>query len=108
MCMVKSNNFIERSIIGALSFLKESILSDECASREAFLQSLDPRVKVVTFIIFILTALFAKNIFTALYLYLICLALAWLSKISLGFFLKRTWIFIPLFSFSAVAWVLSL
>ncbi len=31
-------------------------------------------------------------------MYLFCLILASLSKIKLGFFLKRTWIFIPLFS----------
>jgi cobalt/nickel transport system permease protein len=98
MHLRKSNNFIERSIMGALSFLKESVMSDEYASRKAFLQSLDPRIKLATFAIFILAALFTRNILTVLTLYLICLGLARFSKINLGFFLKRTWIFIPLFS----------
>ena len=79
-------------------FLKESVFSDEYASKDGFLQSLDPRIKLVTFAVFILTVLFTKSILISLCLYIICLALAYASKIDLGFFLKRTWIFIPLFS----------
>jgi len=94
----KANNFIERSLAGALSFLKESIFADEYASKQGFLQSLDPRVKAVTFVLFIMALLFTKSIAVVSYLYVLCLALAYLSKINIGFFLKRTWIFIPLFS----------
>jgi cobalt/nickel transport system permease protein len=94
----KNNNFIERSITGALSFLKESIFADEYASKNGFLQSLDPRIKVITFLIFILAVLFTKSIIVSLCLYVICLILAYFSNVNMGFFLKRTWIFIPLFS----------
>jgi cobalt/nickel transport system permease protein len=94
----KNNSFIERSIGGALSFLKESIFADEYARRPGFLQSLDPRVKTVTFLLFIVGIMLSKSIVVLLSLYALCLLLAGASKISLGFFLKRTWIFIPLFS----------
>ena len=94
----KKNNFIERSISSALSFFKESVFSDDCASRDGFLQSLDPRIKTATFLLFIIQVLFIKNIVGLLPLYAISLLLACLSKIRPGFFLKRTWIFIPLFS----------
>lgn len=96
--MSKSNNFIERSLVGALSFFKESIFADGYASQKGFLQSLDPRIKVVTFLLFILQILFTKNILILLYLYALCLMLTQASKINLLFFLKRTWVFIPLFS----------
>jgi len=96
---MKQNNFIERSVIGALSFLKESVFSDEYASRNGLLQSIDPRMKLVTFAIFLLTALFTHSIIVSICLYFLSLAFAYFSKIDLGFFLKRTWIFIPLFSF---------
>lgn len=92
------NDFAERSIMSALSFLKESLFSDEYASKGAFLQSLDPRVKIFTMALFLIAALFTKSILIVWALYLICLLLAGFSKINLGFFLKRTWIFIPLFS----------
>ncbi|MDD5431714.1 MAG: cobalt ECF transporter T component CbiQ [Candidatus Omnitrophica bacterium] len=96
---MKKNNFVERSILGTLSFLKESIFADEYALKKGFLQSLDPRIKTIIFLIFILQILFTGNIFVLLYLYALCLLLTFISKISLGFFLKRTWVFIPLFSF---------
>jgi len=94
----KSKNFIERSSLGALSFLKESIFADEYASKDGFLQSQDPRIKTVIFLTFILQILFTKNIVILLFLYSLCLLFAVSSKINLGFFLKRTWFFIPLFS----------
>lgn len=92
------HDFIERSIMGALSFLKESVFSDEYASRCGILQAIAPGPKVILFAILILAVLFAKNIALILCLYCLSIALAILSKIDLGFFLKRTWIFIPLFS----------
>lgn len=92
-------NFIERSIMGVLSFLKESVLADEYALKPGFLQTLDPRFKTVTFLLFIIQILLAKNAMVLLFIYALCLLLAGLSDIRLGFFLKRTWVFIPLFSF---------
>lgn len=100
--MIKSrlirNNFIERSIWGALAFLKESIFADYYALKKGILQLLDPRIKVITFLLFIVQAILTKDIIFLLCLYALCLFLAYFSKIRLGFFLKRTWIFIPLFS----------
>ena len=96
--MSRKSNFIERSILGALSFLKDSIFADEYAVKKGFLQSLDPRVKIATFLVFVILILFTKNIVVLLCLYLLCLLLSSFSKINLGFFLKRTWLFIPLFS----------
>ena len=98
MSKINRGNFIERSIMSTLAFLKESVFSDEYASIHGFLQSLDPRIKSLSFAAFLITALFTKSIVTLLCLYILCLSLACISKIHLGFFLKRTWIFIPLFS----------
>lgn len=99
MCvLLKGNNFIERSIKGAISFLKESIFAEEYVLRKGFLQSLDPRIKTATFLLFILQILLTKSILILLCFYGLCLLLTRFSKINLGFFLKRTWVFIPLFS----------
>jgi len=96
--VLKSGNFIERSIMGAFSFLKESVFAEEYALKKGFLQSLDPRVKSISFCLFIIQILLTKNILTLLCLYGICISLALFSRVSLWFFLKRTWVFIPLFS----------
>ncbi|MCX5668813.1 MAG: cobalt ECF transporter T component CbiQ [Candidatus Omnitrophica bacterium] len=95
---MKSNNFIERSIVGVLEFLKDAIFAEEYALKKGFLQSLDPRVKIISFLLFIVQALLTKSIAVLFFLYAICLFLVLISRIGLGFFLKRTWIFIPLFS----------
>jgi cobalt/nickel transport system permease protein len=84
--------------MGALSFLKESVFADAYALKNGFLQSLDPRVKTATFLACIIQVLYTKNILILLSLYAFCVLLAYSSRIGLGFFLKRTWIFIPLFS----------
>ncbi|MDD5120521.1 MAG: cobalt ECF transporter T component CbiQ [Candidatus Omnitrophica bacterium] len=105
---MKNTNFIQRSIIGALSFLRDSIFSQEQAMRPGFLQSLDPRIKLITFLVFIVQVLFARSLWELSFFYSLCLILAVFSKIKLGFFLLRTWIFIPLFSlFIAVPAILS-
>lgn len=95
---MRSNNFIERSIIGVLTFLKDSIFAEEQASIGGFLQSLDPRAKMIGLVLFILQVLLIKSIGVIFFLYAVCLFLVLISKIDLVFFLKRTWVFIPLFS----------
>lgn len=94
-----SNNFIERSLMGTLSFLKESIFAEEYASKSGFLQALDPRVKLGTFLLFIIQVLVTRNLGVVVFFYLLCLLLSLVSGIRLFFFLKRTWLFIPLFTF---------
>jgi len=94
----KSSNFIARSLMSALSFLKDSVFAEEYALRKGFLQSIDPRVKMISFGLFFITAIFLKRAEFLIFLYSLCLALVALSKISLGYFLKRTWVFIPIFS----------
>lgn len=94
----KAVTFIERSITGALAFFKESAFSEEFAGRDGFLQRFDPRIKAVTFVLFLVTAVGATTIPAVTMLYGACLLLAVFSRINLAYFLKRTWVFIPLFS----------
>jgi len=95
---VKRNNFIERSLSGTFSFLRESIFSDEYASKKGFLQARDPRIKGLIVLMLLLAVMFSRDIRFLAGIYALCLLLACVSSIGLGFFLKRTWIFIPLFS----------
>ncbi len=95
---MKINNFIKRSLAGTLTFLKYSIFAQEYAQASGFLQSLDPRIKIISFLALILSALFASSFKALIFIYAFCLFLVIISKINLVFYLKRTWIFIPLFS----------
>lgn len=78
--------------------IQESVFSEAIASDNGFLQGLDARFKAVSFFMIILCALFIRHISLLPALYLLCLALSGLSRIRPVFFLKRTLLFIPLFS----------
>lgn len=93
------HKYIERSIVGALSFFKESVFADEYAGKNAFLQRRDSRIKTISFFMLLLSVLFTKDIRYVAGIYLFVLMLSSFSRINLWFFLKRTWVFIPLFSF---------
>ena len=84
--------------MGALSFLKDATLCEEYSGRKGLLQSLDPRIKALTFLAFLITAVSLKSAVVIGWLYILCLSLAFLSDVPIGFFLIRTWVFIPLFS----------
>ncbi|MBU4375958.1 MAG: cobalt ECF transporter T component CbiQ [Candidatus Omnitrophica bacterium] len=94
----KSGDFIERSLAEAVLFLKNSIFAEEYASRNGFLRSRATRAKILTIALILLAVLFTKSVLFLLGLYILCLIVAKASSISLGFFLKRTWIFIPMFA----------
>jgi len=94
-----NNLFIERSIIGALDFIKSSLFAEEYALKPGFLQRSSPRLKIFFTIFFLALALFSKSILLLAALYLFCLFLGALSKVGLAFFLKRSLTFVPVFAF---------
>ena len=94
----KKHDFIERSILSALAFLKDATTSEEYANRKGFLQSLDPRFKTISFFSFLVTAVSLKSAVLISFLYGFCLILVLLSSIPVRHFLVRTLLFIPLFS----------
>ncbi|MDD5456289.1 MAG: cobalt ECF transporter T component CbiQ [Candidatus Margulisbacteria bacterium] len=95
---LRKHDFLEGSILGAISFIKEATLYEEYAARPAFLQTLDPRIKVVSFLFLLMLAVLLKNNVLIGCIYCFCLMLTFIADIPLLFFLGRTWLFIPLFS----------
>jgi len=98
----KRRDFIERSTLSALAFLKDATFAEEYANCKGFLQSLDPRFKTITFLLFLITAVSLKSAVLIGSLYGVCLTLALLSSIPVAHFLTRTLLFIPLFSLTIV------
>ena len=98
----KRSDFIERSMLSALAFLKDATMSEEYANRKGLLQSLDPRFKTISFLVFLITAVSLRSAVLISVLYGLSLILALLSSISFRHFLVRTLLFIPLFSLCIV------
>ena len=96
--LAKKNGFMERTLQGTVSLLRETMATDIIASRNGFLQRRDPRIKTVSILLLLIAALLSKSIFLLAGLYSACLALAALSATGLAYFLKRTLLFIPLFA----------
>jgi cobalt/nickel transport system permease protein len=95
---VKGEGFLTRNI-STFTHILESVLSTESLCRApGLLQGLDPRVKVVTFVLFIVTVGLAWSLWPLAIMFALILVLSSLSKVPLGFFLKRVFFFIPIFA----------
>ncbi len=93
-----TENFSDRTIRAVSNLFREIIFSNEYAARNGLMQRLDARVKLVTVLgVIVAVSMCRRAEFIAAF-YVATLALAAVSRISLGFFIKRVWFFIPLFS----------
>jgi len=90
--------FLDKTLGDVTSFLRDSVFLEEYAKRNGMLQSIDPRVKVLTIAVLLITVSLIRPPFLIGVLYLFTLILALLSKIPLKIFLLRVWLFVPLFS----------
>lgn len=96
--MSARRGFIERSIADITAMLEKAIFSEELARKDGLLQDLDPRVKVITFLALLLAVNLSQGLLIIVALYFLTLLLAWRSRIPLGFFIKRVWLFMPFFT----------
>lgn len=94
----RANIFIEHSLKTVLDFFKEAVCSEEIARSRGVLQSIDPRIKILLLIAFLIITLYARSIHSLLGLYIFSVLLAVLSGIKVIFFIKRVWFFIPVFT----------
>ena len=98
----KKGSFLEKTINGIAKLLKEVIFFEDIAFKKGFLQKLDPRIKVISLIILILTSTLIHNVLILTIIYLISCILAKISYVSLKLYFKRIWLITPLFTGIAV------
>jgi cobalt ECF transporter T component CbiQ len=91
-------NFLELTLANITSSLESTLFAEEIARRPGFLQSLDPRVKIVTFLALLLAVNLSKSLPVIVGLYLFTLVLAWTSLVPVDFFVKRVWLLLPFFT----------
>jgi cobalt/nickel transport system permease protein len=90
--------FIGKTIEGIFNFLQEAFVSETYAKRKGLLQSLDPRAKLVSILAIIVAASLIGNLRVLIFIYMLTLFFAYLSNIDIWFFIKRVWLFIPIFA----------
>jgi cobalt/nickel transport system permease protein len=94
----KRKNFVQKTISDIFTFFEECLVNDSMAKRDGLLQSLDPRVKLISMVFLIFAVAMTRDIRLLAIVYVLTLVFAWASRIELGFFLKRVWVFIPIFA----------
>lgn len=94
----KKGGYVEKTLNGGAGLLRQVMFGEDVASHRGLLQRLDARVKFVSLIVLLVAAGLARNIVTLLALYAITLALAAASALPIGFFVKRVWLFVPIFT----------
>jgi cobalt ECF transporter T component CbiQ len=94
---------IEKTLDGLAGLIREALESEEVAARRGLLQRLDARAKLIGMLGLLIATGLVRHIPVLLGLYALTLVLAAASRIGLGWFAKRVWFFIPLFTGVIVA-----
>ena len=94
---------LEKTLDGLAKVLKQAITSEEIAARPGLLQRLDARAKLLSVVALLVAVGLVRHISVLAGLYLLTLALAAASGIVLRWFVRRVWLFIPIFSGVIVA-----
>jgi cobalt/nickel transport system permease protein len=91
-------SFVGRTIGGVIDFFEGSLASEGYARRRGYLQRLDPRVKLIATLLIVISVTLVSNLLVLACIYLLLIVLAYVSNVSLKYYTKAIWTFIPLFS----------
>jgi cobalt/nickel transport system permease protein len=94
----RKGNFVEKTLSGAVGVMRNAMFGEDVAQQHGFLQRIDARVKIVSFLGLLIVTAFVHNIPTLAAMYVGTVLLAIVSALPVGFFIKRVWLFIPIFT----------
>jgi len=99
---LSQNAFLDKTLLAITNVAEQSLYSDAKERRKGLLQSLDVRIRLVTFLFLIVVVSLVHTPAVLWSLYVLSLILAAFSRVPLWFFAKRVWLFVPLFSAAIV------
>jgi len=95
---MKGESFLANNISHITQALESVLFSEDLGRAPGLLQGLDARMKVVTFLLFIVIVSLTRSLPILGCIFFMVLVISLLSKVPLGFFLKRVLLFIPIFT----------
>ncbi len=95
---VKGKDFLSKNISSITGALESVISSEDLCHAPGLFQGLDPRIKVVTLVLFIVAVSLVRSLPILACVFILILAFALLSKVPPMVFLKRILVFIPIFT----------
>ena len=78
--------------------LERALFAEEISTREGLFQSLDPRVKVLSVLLLLISVSLSHSLLVIGSIYLLVFVFAWASAIPAGFLIKRVWLALPFFT----------
>ncbi len=94
----RKGSYVQKTLTGGADLLRQVIFSEDTSAAPGLLQRLDPRAKVIGLLGLLVAGAFLRTIPALLVLYALTLGLAAASRLSVAFFLKRVWLFVPIFT----------
>lgn len=94
----RRSSFVERTLVDINHTLEQSLFAENTARQSGLLQGLDPRLKIIAMLMLLLAVSLSHSLLVIAAVYFLTLGLAFFSKVPLGFFVKRVWLFIPFFT----------
>jgi cobalt/nickel transport system permease protein len=94
----KKGSFVERTLDGGAALLRQVMFSEDTAAMGRLLQRLDARVKVVSLLVLLVALGLVHHIVVLVVAYAATLVLAAASRVPVGYFVKRVWLFVPIFT----------
>jgi len=95
--VAKKKSFGKKTVDGALGFFQESLISETLQNVKAIAKP-GSRVKLISMFVLVVGVTFMTSPWVLLVIYLLTLVLAYFSKIEVLWFVKRVWVFIPIFA----------
>ncbi|HUO37904.1 MAG TPA: cobalt ECF transporter T component CbiQ [Mycobacterium sp.] len=94
----KKGSFVEKTLNGGAGLMRQVMFTEDVTAQPGLLQRIDPRAKLFGLLALLLAAALVHNLAALAVMYAGTLVIAVLSKLPLGFFIKRVWLFIPIFT----------
>jgi len=94
--------FLIETVSAMTSAFESVILNEKLAQTRGLLQKVDPRVKLFSFLLFIIISGLARSLWLLAVLIIIIAFFVLISRISPGFFLKRVLLFMPFTAIVAI------
>ena len=93
-----ARGFVGRNLAGLSESLERDLVAEEFASRDGWLQRMDPRVKIVGAMLLVLTAGLLHHLPVLVALYLAVVAIGLVARLPASAIVRRVWLAVPLFT----------
>jgi cobalt/nickel transport system permease protein len=94
----RRRSYLAATLAALGGFVLREWTSDNVAARAGLLQRVDPRVKLVSLLAFVVLSALATHLVTLLALFAVVVCLVVASRIGLRLFAVRAWLVVPLFT----------